>query len=305
MTSSPYPYQIQVQTERTENMSLQTDNYRITRKFHGQALVDFLAQTLRISKRAAKNVLDRRNVYVNGQRIWMARHPLQTGDIVSLPQTLHLVGAGKNGKKTDKIAILWKDEHYLIIAKPAGLLSNGAGSVEYRLQQQRQDPTLRIVHRLDRDTSGCLILARSKPDFDAILPLFRQRAISKTYHAIVHGRMQKGQQRISKPLQGHTAVSHVRVLDTCRQASHLAIKIETGRTHQIRIHLSSVRHPVLGDPRYKSPQEDALALRAAVPRQMLHARVLQFPHPFTAERIRVEAPLPPDFKACLQHLSLT
>ncbi len=285
-------------------MALQTNNYRITRKHAGSPLLDFLSNELKLSKRAAKDLLDRRNVHVNGQRVWMARHMLQTGDVVSLPET---VGGWIKERTTQnrKIPILWEDEHYLIADKPAGLLSAGAASLERRLQEQCRLPALRVVHRLDRDTSGCLILARSRADFDAIVPLFRARHINKTYHALVHGKMTKGEQRISKPLGGRTAVSHVRVLDSSPVASHLAIKIETGRTHQIRIHVASIRHPVLGDQRYRRQDEDTAELAAAVPRQMLHARTIQFLHPVTSQSVRAEAPLPADFKTCLRHLKLT
>ncbi len=279
---------------------MQTKEFQVNKTCHGQTLQDFIVAKCKISRKAAKNLMDRRNVFVNGKRVWMARHNLKNGDIVSL-----LLATDQTCRVTaPKIPILWEDENYLIINKPANLLSVGKVSLERRLQEQRENSELRAVHRLDRDTTGCLIIAKSESAFQNILPLFRDRSISKTYHAIVHGFMKKGEHRISKPLAGQTAVSHVRVLDAVDTAAHVAVKIETGRTHQIRIHLSSFKHPVMGDPKYAGDIEKKAGV-LPIPRQMLHARTLVFTHPVTGKLIRGEAPLPADFRACLKSFKLT
>ncbi|MFU8779399.1 MAG: RluA family pseudouridine synthase [Kiritimatiellia bacterium] len=281
---------------------MQTKEYRVSRTHQGQTLQQFVAGQLKRSRNAAKNLMDRRNVFVNGKRVWMANHNLQTGDIVSVIIEDPTQAARK--KRTNSIPILWKDEHYLIVNKPANLLSTGNGSLEQKIQEQLEDPELLAVHRLDRDTTGCLIVARNQASFDKILPAFRNRNISKTYHAIVHGYMKKGEHRISKPLAGQTAVSHVRVLDAADDAAHVSVKIETGRTHQIRIHLASFKHPVMGDPKYAGDIEKKAGV-LPIPRQMLHARMLVFTHPVTGNIVRSEAPLPADFKACLKSFKLT
>ncbi len=279
---------------------MQTKEYPVNKISHGQTLQDFIVAKRNISRKAAKNLMDRRKVFVNGKRVWMAKHNLKTGDIVSI-----LLSPGESTRtRKQKIPIVWEDSNYLIVNKPANVLSVGKGSLENRLQQQCENPQLRAVHRLDRDTTGCLIIAKSENAFQAMLPLFRERSISKTYHAIVHGFMKKGEHRISKPLEGQTAVSHVRVLDSVDNAAHVAVKIETGRTHQIRIHLASFNHPVMGDPKYAGDVEKKAGV-LPIPRQMLHARTLVFTHPTTGNVLRTEAPLPADFRACLKSFKLT
>ena len=279
---------------------MQTKEYQVNKINHGQTLQDFIVSKRKISRKAAKNLMDRRNVFVNGKRVWMAKHNLKTGDLVSI-----LLPPEKKGCTRDqKIPTLWQDNDYLVVNKPANLLSVGKISLERRLQEQHNNTRLRAVHRLDRDTTGCLIIAKNQSAFDNMLPLFRDRSISKTYHAIVHGFMKKGEHRISKPLQGQTAVSHVRVLDSADNAAHVSVKIETGRTHQIRIHLASFQHPVMGDPKYAGDVEKKAGV-LPIPRQMLHARALVFAHPTTGNVIRAEAPLPPDFRACLKSFKLT
>jgi 23S rRNA pseudouridine1911/1915/1917 synthase len=281
---------------------MQTKEYRVTRTHHAQTLQQFVAGQLKLSRNGAKNLMDRRNVFVNGKRVWMANHNLQTGDVVSI--ITDTPARPSRAKQPDRIPVLWKDEHYLIVNKPANLLSTGNGSLEQKIREQLEAPELLAVHRLDRDTTGCLIVARNKDCFDKILPAFRDRKISKTYHAIVHGHMKKGEHRISKPLAGQTAVSHVRVLDASEDAAHVSVKIETGRTHQIRIHLASFKHPVMGDPKYAGDIEKKAGV-LPIPRQMLHAKTLVFTHPFTGNVIRTEATLPADFKACLKGFKLT
>ena len=282
---------------------MQTKEYRVNRTTNGQTLQEFLVQQLKVSRKAAKNLMDRRTVFVNGNRVWMARHNLKTDDVVSVLMESPPPRAGK-AQPAKRISILWQDEHYLVVNKPANLLSVGNVSLERKIREQQADTTLRAVHRLDRDTTGCLIVARSPESFEQILPLFRARSVSKTYHAIVHGHMQTGEHRISKPLGGQTAVSHVRVLDSGDDAAHVSVKIETGRTHQIRIHLASFRHPVMGDPKYAGEVEKKGGVMP-IPRQMLHARSLIFTHPYTGKIIRCEAPLPADFRACLRSFRLT
>jgi len=274
--------------------------YKVRRAEDQATLVDFVARRLTVSKRAAKAVLDQRNVSVNGRRVWMARHALQAGDEVSIlaPVTLR-----KKGRK-DEVPILYRDSCYVIANKPSGVLACGKKSLETILQKQLKAPKLQAVHRLDRDTSGCLLFAFDEEAKDSMVACFRAKEITKVYHAIVHDHMKRGAQRISKPLGGQTAVSNVRVLDTSRHASHVSVSIETGRTHQIRIHLASVRHPVLGDRKYAGGIRLDNTL-AEIPRQMLHAFALRFNHPDSGKPIYVKAPFPTDFKACLKAFKLT
>ena len=130
------------------------------------------------------------------------------------------------------------------------------------------------------------------------------RKVTKSYHAIAAGRIDRKTRRLDAPIDGHRAVTHVHCLDSNRGASHLLVRIETGRTHQIRKHLASTGHPVLGDRHYlpKTPQTPK---SVRIGRQMLHASQLAFENPVTGRKVVVKAPLPHDFRACLKKYGLT
>jgi len=134
--------------------------------------------------------------------------------------------------------------------------------------------------------------------------MFRRRQVAKTYQVIVEGRLEATDKQIAKPLEGRSAVTRVRTLDSNKSASHLSVVLETGRTHQIRKHLAASRHPVLGDRTYAGgPKNDSRLVK--VRRQMLHASRLSFVHPRTGRRISVRAALPSDFRNSLRAFRLT
>jgi 23S rRNA pseudouridine1911/1915/1917 synthase len=271
--------------------------YTVSRREAGLALVAFLAHRLDLSKKKAKALLDSRNVFVNARRVWMAHHELKLGDVVTAP-------GPTEPTRPESVPILFQDDHYVIANKPPGILSDEKDSAESLLRDVLHLPALRAAHRLDRDTSGCLLLAKTPEAFDKALELFSHRRIRKIYHAVVAGHVQPPERTIALPIDGEPAVTHTRVLDASRAATHLAVKIETGRTHQIRRHLATLGHPELGDKTY------ATAIRVApecmgIARQMLHAKSIDFVHPFTGRRVRAEAPLPGDFRAGLARLKLT
>ena len=276
-------------------MSMRT--YKVSAGRAGRSLVDFLAAMLGTSKKRAKGLLDARVVFVNGQRIWMARHPVARGDVVEVMEP-------EPGGERKEIRILHEDAEYLVVDKPPGLLSTGEGSIETLLQRTRGNPLLRSGHRLDRETSGCLIMARSPAAFDALVEVFRAHNVRKHYQAIVAGRLKTDGEIIRTSSGNRIWLTRIRTLDCNKQASHLAVTIETGKTHQIRRHLSHVEHPVLGDKRYGT-RNSLDELRMQIPRQMLHAHVVEFTHPATRQPVRVTAPLPHDFRAVLKAYRLT
>lgn len=269
----------------------------ITARQDGACLQDIVADTLSISRGKAKDLIDTRQVFVNRRRVWMARHTLRAGDVLEFPL------APPAATQARSTAVLFQDTDYVVADKPAGRLANGADSAESELRRSLDLATLLAVHRLDRDTSGCLLLAKRQDAFDRAIPLFRHRQILKLYETIVAGPIRGPEQTISTPIDGEPAMTHVRVLDSNAAASHLRVKIDTGRTHQIRKHLDSIGHPVLGDKAYGTGRDLPAECRH-VPRQMLHAAALQFESPFTGKTIRVNAPLPGDFAACLRALRL-
>lgn len=262
------------------------------------SLVDFLARRLDCSLRKAKAMLDERRVFVNRRRIWMARHQLKKGDIIEI-----IPATTRKFKSSKPATVLFENADYLFVDKPAGRLANGPDSTESDLRGIRQEPQLEAIHRLDRDTSGCLWFARNATARSRAVDLFRDRTLLKVYHAIVLGPVGSKPLSIRTPIEGQPAVTHVQPLSSTARASHVKVQIETGRTHQIRKHLAGIGHPVLGDSQYLTASIDDPLLRK-IPRQMLHAAVLQMTLPGQAKPLRVEAHLPTDFKNTLRVLGL-
>ena len=264
----------------------------------GTPLIDFLALRLAVSKRQAKDLLNARSVLVNRRRVWMAKHELRPNDAVDVqePEGTPVAAA--------KLEILYEDDDYVVVDKRPGMLSNGLNSVESSLRAHLGLPSLVAAHRLDRDTSGCLLMARSAQAFEAVLPIFRRRAVKKVYHVIASGRVDPPDQTITVPIDGEFAATHIRTLDASREASHLLVTLDTGRTHQIRKHLDHIRHPVVGDRHYGASQA-ASDKSLKIGRQMLHASSIDFAHPVTGRRVYAKAPLPRDFRNALRAYNLT
>lgn len=280
-------------------------------------LQDFLAIRFSLTRRTAKAVIDGRNVWVNRKCVWMARFAIRTGDVVELPQAIvkaaqrqapasALGGNSVGGVQARRhVRVLWQDDNYLVCDKPSGMVScDDPKSVESLLREQEGVPTLEAVHRLDRDTTGCLLFAKRHVALEAAIEVFRTHKVTKIYHAIVAGRFPYAHQTISSQIDGQDARSDVTREAFSPDVSLLRVKIETGRTNQIRRHLSSVRFPIVGDRVFglKSVRDPRLM---QVPRQMLHASTLTLIEPMTRKgQIHVHSPMPADFRASLRVFGL-
>ena len=274
-----------------------------------KVLQDFLALKFSLSRRTAKAMIDGRSVWVNRKCVWIARFALRTGDLVEIPSQV-VKGAlkqsgGEDARRETKdvrhVRVLWSNESYLVCDKPAGLVScDDPKSVETILREQEKIPTLEAVHRLDRDTTGCLMFAKNHAAFLAAVEVFKTHKVSKVYHAVATGSFKYAHQVIDSPIDGQPAVSKVTREGAGADASFLRIRIETGRTNQIRKHLASVRAAIVGDRVFglKSARDPRLM---RVPRQMLHASTLTLPDPLSPhDEISVHSPLPADFRATLK-----
>lgn len=274
-----------------------------------KVLQDFLALKFSLSRRTAKAMIDGRSVWVNRKCVWIARFALRTGDLVEIPSQV-VKGArkqsgGEDARRETKdvrhVRVLWSNESYLVCDKPAGLVScDDPKSVETILREQEKIPTLEAVHRLDRDTTGCLMFAKNHAAFLAAVEVFKTHKVSKVYHAVTTGSFKYAHQVIDSPIDGQPAVSKVTREGAGADASFLRIRIETGRTNQIRKHLASVRAPIVGDRVFglKSARDPRLM---KVPRQMLHASTLTLPDPLSPhDEISVHSPHPADFRATLK-----
>ena len=271
-------------------------------------LQDFLALKFALSRRTAKALVDGRNVWVNRKCVWIARFALRTGDLVEIPSQV-VKGAVKQSVRVDSalgtptrhVRVIWQNDNYLICDKPAGLVScDDPKSVETILREQEKVPTLEAVHRLDRDTTGCLLFAKNHAALVAAVEVFKTHKVSKVYHAISAGSFKFAHQIVDTPLDGQPAVSKVTREAASADASFLRIRIETGRTNQIRRHLASIRYPIIGDRVFglKNVRDPRLM---QVPRQMLHASTLTLPDPLDPHaELKAHSPLPADFRAALR-----
>jgi 23S rRNA pseudouridine1911/1915/1917 synthase len=275
---------------------MKRQSFTIKYKQEGMRLFEVIAEELNISKKQAQAAIDAKQVLVNGKRIWIRRHAVKEDDRIEI-----LIEERKPATPK-KIAILWQDSDYLIVNKPAYVLTNASeASVEAKLQKQEKNRNICAVHRLDKETSGCVIFAKSAEAKKEAVPMFRGRDIMKIYRAVTIGKFPRTWKEIRTDIEGYMSTTLVKTLDSNKQASYLELRIETGRTHQIRRHLADKRHPVMGDKKYAGTGND---LSLEQPRQMLHAYRLIFPHPKTGATIRATAPLPGDFKKCLAQLRL-
>lgn len=268
----------------------------------GIALVDFIAARMSASKRAAKQHIDAKAVRVNGKNIWMARHALKPGDVVAVLSKVKSPTAISSRPKSVKV--LFEDDDYIVVDKPRGILTNADEfSLETLVRTQTGIPTIQASHRLDRDTSGCLLMSKSQAAHDAVVEVFKKHLVAKVYRTIVYDRWDAASTTIELPIDGERASSQVRCVRANNDFSHLVVRIETGRTHQIRRHLAMARHPVVGDMKY-GPKivTDERVITLTYP--LLHAVELELEHPTKGGPLRVFSPIPQDFHGWLTKLKL-
>ncbi len=275
---------------------MKRQTFKVKYKQEGMRLFAVIAEELGISKKQAQAAIDAKQVLVNGKRVWIRRHEVKENDQIEI-----LIEEQKK-PEPKRISILWQDSDYLIVNKPPFQLTNASSdSIEAKLQKQEKNRGICAVHRLDKETSGCVIFAKSAEAKKAMIPMFKGRDIMKIYRAVAIGKFPRIWNEMHSDIDGYMSTTLVKTLDSNKQASYLELRIETGRTHQIRRHLADKRYPVMGDKKYAGTSNQ---LSLEQPRQMLHAYRLIFNHPKTGETIRVTAPIPGDFKKCLAQLKL-
>jgi 23S rRNA pseudouridine1911/1915/1917 synthase len=275
---------------------MKKQSFTVLYKDEGKRLFAVIAEQLDISKKKAQAAIDAKQVLVNGKRIWIRRHEVKEDDVVEI-----MIDDFKK-PEAKHIAILWEDKDYLVVNKPAYFVTNAAeDSIEAKLRIQQKTPSICAVHRLDKETSGCVIFAKNSESKKVMVPMFKGRDIMKIYRAITVGAVPKNWKEIRTDIDGYMSTTLLKILDSKKYASYLELRIETGRTHQIRRHLADKRYPVMGDKKYGGTGNETSLEQ---PRQMLHAYRLIFPHPKTGEPIRATAPLPGDFKKCLAQMKL-
>ncbi|MFT4197028.1 MAG: 23S rRNA pseudouridine(1911/1915/1917) synthase RluD [Pseudoxanthomonas sp.] len=257
------------------------------------------------------------------------RDPVQAGQVATLQAVAEVATDAQ--PEDIPLQVLYTDEQVFVLDKPAGLVvhpgaGNPAGTLVnallYRDPALAQLPRAGIVHRLDKDTSGVMVVARTLQAHAALVAQLAARQVHRQYLAVVVGALVSGgstaapidrhprdRLRMAVREDGREAVTHFRLRERFRAHTALECRLETGRTHQIRVHMAHLKHPIVGDPLYGGPlrlpkgasAELAEALRG-FRRQALHAEVLEFAHPATGAPLRVAAPVPADLLALLDAL---
>ena len=283
----------------------------------------FLASVIPdLSRSRIQSLIEGGHVTVCGSRLKKTGKKLKPGDRITVsvppPDPIDLV------PEDIPLKVVFEDEHIIIIHKEPGMVVHpGAGNLQgtlvNALLSRCSDLSgiggkLRpgIVHRLDKDTSGLIIAAKHDQAHQALARIFKKREIQKRYTAIVLGRLPDKKGIIDLPIarhprqrtkmavdqaRGRMAVTEYRVLRQLGPAQLLELILHTGRTHQIRVHMSHIGHPLLGDTLYGGPKVIRTGgLKVSITRQMLHAACLRFKHPVTGKELSVETPIPPDMK---------
>ena len=271
--------------------------------------------------------------WIDSGQVLMGRLPCKPRDVVEAGARIHLrmsVAEPQTDVLPEAIplTLLYEDRDVLVVDKPAGLVVHpGAGNPNHTLQNALlgMDPALAslpragIIHRLDKDTSGLLVVARTAKSHTSLSRQLLARTVSREYRAVCVGVMTSGG-TIEEPIgrhrgdrlrmavrgDGRPATTHYRIIERLRAHTFLNVALETGRTHQIRLHLSHLKYPIVGDPvyggRFGLPRGATPALIDVLHgfrRQALHAAALSFDHPRTGKRLSLESPLPADYAALL------
>ena len=295
----------------------------------GQRVDNFLMRHFKTVPRSrVYRLLRKGEVRVNRKRV-DAEYRLQEGDEVRLPP-VRIDAGGEIRQPSSSLldllerAVIFQDKHLLVIDKPAGVAVHGGSGMSFgvieALRASRPRETLELVHRLDRDTSGCLLVARDRSTLTALHALIRNGGMHKTYMALVAGSWQLGTKRIDAPLATDNrqhGERHVRVAAAGKDsvslfkplqffgplATLMEVDIPTGRTHQIRVHASFAGHPLLGDDKYGDRDRNAELKRHGLKRTFLHAQSVAFEWPGSGVPFHASAPLPSELAAVLDAIT--
>ncbi len=282
-----------------------------------QRIDNFLLRRLKgVPKSHVYRVLRSGEVRVNSARV-KPDYRLRAGDRVRIPPVRVAEAPKPRPPRIPELPVAYEDAAILVIDKPAGLAVHGGsglsyGAIEALRAARPAAKTLELAHRLDRDTSGLLIVAKKRSALTALHAMFREGRIDKRYWAIVHGRWTRGEHELRERLHkyvkeggerrvavhgaGQEARTQVRPIAAGARFSLLELRLLTGRTHQIRVHLAHAGHPIVGDDKYGDFALDRPLVREGATRLFLHARALELAHPATQAKLRLSAPLPADMR---------
>lgn len=302
----------------------------ITEEYAGKRLDVVLAELFpEYSRSRLKLWIEQGQVLVNGEAAKPKNRLL--GDERLQLTVQHIESESNCEAEAIPLDIIYDDEDIIIINKPVGLVVHPAaghytGTLQNALLYYDEAlsaiPRAGIVHRLDKDTSGLMVVARNLRAHNYLVEQIQQHNVIREYQAVVHGVLTGGG-RVDQPIgrhphdrirmavreNGREAVTHYRLLERFREHSHIKVQLETGRTHQIRVHMSFLRHSLVGDPVYAGRQRipagaagELVEFLQQFKRQALHAWRLSFSHPSSSEQVSFEAPLPEDMRQLISLL---
>ena len=304
---------------------------QITPHMEGQRIDNFLLSHLKgVPRSLVYRILRKGEVRVNRGRI-KAHYRLKEGDEVRIPPVrrseTRVHKPSQSLTELLEAAILFEDEQLIILNKPCGLAVHGGSGISHglieALRANRPDaPFLELVHRLDRDTSGCLMIAKRRSMLRTLHEMLRENAIHKRYLTLLQGSLQRNYYKVTRPLkkntlasgermvrvdvnEGKSATSHFHLLEAKSLASLCKVEIETGRTHQIRVHAQALHHPVAGDEKYGNDEFNKQMKTMGLKRMFLHAFQLEFHLKERDQHILVNAPLDADLTNTLNSLGIT
>jgi 23S rRNA pseudouridine1911/1915/1917 synthase len=280
-----------------------------------------LSRMLGLSRTAAAEVIDSGNVTLDGS-VAARSAKVHVGGWLELTLPEPEVNVSAPPQVVEGLAVLHDDDDIVVVDKPIGVAAHpspgwegptvigGLAAMGYRISTSGAAERQGIVHRLDAGTTGAMVVAKSERAYSALKRAFKERTVDKRYSALVQGHPDPTSGTIDAPIDRHPSadykfavvaggrpsITHYETVEAFRAATLLDIHLETGRTHQIRVHMAAVRHPCVGDLTYGA--DPALARRLGLARQWLHARELGFVHPATGEWVDFVSPFPAD----LQHV---
>jgi 23S rRNA pseudouridine1911/1915/1917 synthase len=292
----------------------------------GERLDAALARLLGLSRSAAAELADAGGVRLDGRPVGKGDR-LRAGSWLEVELAPAEHGPPAPAEPVPGLRVVYDDDDLVVVDKPVGVAAHaspgwtgptvvgGLAGAGFRIATSGAAERQGVVHRLDVGTSGLMVVAKSEYGYSRLKQAFRDRVVDKTYHALVQGHPDPLVGTIDAPIGRHPtadykwavvaggkpSVTHYEVIEAFPAASLLEVHLETGRTHQIRVHFAALRHPCVGDLTYGA--DPRLAERLGMSRQWLHAVRLGLPHPGTEQWMEFESPYPPDLETALKRLA--
>lgn len=283
----------------------------IDQEANGMVLREYLREKLQFSSRFIKKLTTKKGYLIVNDQPVTVRYVLQTGDMLEV-----IIPDEKRSESIQPesipLQIIYEDDYLIVLDKPARIPSipsrlHPTGTIANGLlayyDEQNLPYTVHVVTRLDKDTSGLMLIAKHQYSHSLLSAMQKRNKIIRSYEALVHGKLERSEGTIEKPIRrkldsiierevspfGQKAITHYKVIRQYESFSHVAVRLETGRTHQIRVHFSAIGHPLLGDDLYGGSTK-------YINRQALHCANIQFIHPFTNENLTFNSELPEDLR---------